>query len=43
MGWINRLAGVLLLIVGLLLITDQFARIAGMLQQYTPDFIRSRI
>jgi len=43
MGWINRLAGVLLLVVGLLLISDQFTRIAGFLQQYTPEFIRSRI
>lgn len=43
MAWINRLAGILLLIVGILLITDQFARIAGIMQQYTPEFIRERI
>lgn len=43
MAWINRLAGILLLVVGILLITDQFARIAGIMQQYTPEFIRERI
>ena len=43
MGWINRVAGVLLLVVGLLLITDQFARIASFMQQYTPEFVRTRI
>lgn len=42
-GTINRLAGVLLLVVGVLLLTDQFARIAGFLQQYTPEFVRTRI
>jgi len=43
MGLINRVAGILLLAVGVLLITDQFARIASFMQQYTPEFIRSRI
>ena len=43
MVWINRLAGALLIAVGLLLISDQFTRIASFMQQYTPEFIRSRI
>jgi hypothetical protein len=34
---------VLLLVVGLLLITDQFSRIAGFMQRYTPEFIRAHI
>ncbi|HSJ64746.1 MAG TPA: cytochrome c biogenesis protein CcdA [Gemmatimonadaceae bacterium] len=41
--WVNRVAGVLLIIVGLLLVTDYFTVLAGYLQALTPDFLRDRI
>lgn len=39
----NRIAGILLIVVGLLMVTDYFTWMAMALQEYTPDFIRSRI
>jgi len=38
--WVQRVSGVLLIIVGLLLATGQFTRLAGWLQSLTPDFLR---
>ncbi|MGH7664661.1 MAG: cytochrome c biogenesis CcdA family protein [Gemmatimonadaceae bacterium] len=43
MIWISRVAGVLLIIVGLLLITNYFTILASYLQGFTPEWIRSRL
>ncbi|HLA90089.1 MAG TPA: cytochrome c biogenesis protein CcdA [Gemmatimonadaceae bacterium] len=43
MVWVNRIAGVLLIFVGLLLVTNRFTLLATKLQQVTPEFIRSRL
>lgn len=43
MVWVNRVAGVLLIFVGVLLVTNRFALLATKLQQVTPEFIRSRL
>ena len=43
LAWVSRVAGVLLIIVGILLITGDFTRLAAMLQGMTPEFLRSRI
>lgn len=39
MVWVNRTAGGLLVVVGLLMITNRFNLLATKLQQWTPDFI----
>ncbi|MCU0621926.1 MAG: cytochrome c biogenesis protein CcdA [Gemmatimonadales bacterium] len=41
--WVMRVSGVLLVVVGLLLMTGEFTRLAGWLQSLTPDFLRTRI
>ena len=41
--WVNRVSGVLLIAVGILLITDYFTVLAGYLQALTPEFLRDRI
>lgn len=41
--WVSRAAGVLMIAVGLLLVTDYFTVLASGLQAMTPEFIRSRI
>jgi cytochrome c-type biogenesis protein len=41
--WVDRTAGVLLIVLGLLLVTDQFTLLAGYLQGLTPQFLRSRL
>lgn len=38
--WVERIAGALLIILGVLLITDRFTLIAGYLQRLTPEFLR---
>ncbi len=43
MVWVSRLSGVLLIVVGLLLVTDYFTVLASYLQALTPEFLRSRI
>ena len=40
---LSRVAGVLLIVVGVLMVTDYFTVIASKLQALTPDFIRNRI
>ncbi len=42
-GWVERVAGVLLVFFGLLLLTGQFTRMSEWLQGITPEFLRSRI
>lgn len=41
--WVSRVSGVLLIIVGILLITGEFTRLAAMLQGMTPEFLRERL
>lgn len=40
---VEQVAGVLLIVLGLLLVTDRFTLIAGWLQGLTPQFLRSRL
>ena len=41
--WVMRLSGVLLILVGGLLVTGQFTRLAGWLQGLTPDILREQL
>src|ERR671931_2098278 len=41
--WVDRIAGTLLLLLGILLVTDRFTLLASWLQALTPDFLRSRL
>jgi cytochrome c-type biogenesis protein len=41
--WVERVAGVMLIVLGLLLVTDRFTLLAGYLQRLTPEFLRSRL
>jgi cytochrome c-type biogenesis protein len=41
--WVSRIAGVLMIAVGLLLVTDYFTILATYLQALTPEALRSRI
>lgn len=43
MVWVNRVGGVLLIAIGILLLTNYFTLLAGYLQAATPEFLRSRI
>jgi len=43
LGWVDRIAGALLVLLGLLLLTDRFTLLAGWLQGLTPEFLRSRL
>ena len=43
MKWVNRVSGVVLIVMGLLLITNYFTVLAGWLQALTPDALRTRI
>jgi cytochrome c-type biogenesis protein len=38
--WVQRISGVILIVVGVLMATGQFTRLAGWLQGLTPDFLR---
>jgi len=41
--WVERVAGALLILLGLLLVTDRFTLLASWLQGLTPEFLRSRL
>jgi cytochrome c-type biogenesis protein len=41
--WVMRVSGVLLVFVGTLMVTGEFTRLAGWLQQFTPAVVRERI
>jgi cytochrome c-type biogenesis protein len=41
--WVMRVTGVLLVFVGLLMVTGEFTRLAGWLQQFTPEVVREKI
>jgi len=43
MAWITRAAGALLIVVGVMMITDYFTVLASYLQGFTPEALRSRI
>jgi cytochrome c-type biogenesis protein len=38
--WVQRVSGVLLVVVGILMATGEFTRMAGWLQSLTPNFLR---
>jgi cytochrome c-type biogenesis protein len=41
--WVERIAGILLIFLGLLLLTDRFTLLASWLQGLTPEFLKSRL
>ena len=41
--WVMRISGAMLVLVGLLLVTGEFTRLAGWLQGLTPDFLREKL
>ncbi len=41
--WVMRISGVLLIVVGVLLVSGEFTRLAGWLQSLTPDFLREKL
>jgi cytochrome c-type biogenesis protein len=41
--WVMRISGLMLIVVGLLLVTGEFTRLAGWLQGLTPDFLREQL
>lgn len=41
--WVQRASGILLIIVGILLVTGEFTRLATVLQQLTPDWLLNRV
>jgi cytochrome c-type biogenesis protein len=41
--WVERVAGALLVILGVLLVTDRFTLLAGYLQGLTPEFLKNRL
>ena len=43
MVWVSRVSGALLIVVGLLMVTNYFTILASYLQALTPDFLRDRI
>ncbi len=43
MVWVSRVSGALLIVVGLLMVTDYFTILASYLQALTPGFLRERI
>jgi cytochrome c-type biogenesis protein len=43
LAWVERVAGLLLIILGLLLVTDRFTLLASWLQGLTPGFLKSRL
>jgi cytochrome c-type biogenesis protein len=41
--WVDRIAGAMLIVLGILLVTDSFTVLAGYLQGLTPGFLRQRL
>jgi cytochrome c-type biogenesis protein len=41
--WVERISGILLILLGILLVTDRFTLLANWLQGLTPEFLRSRL
>jgi len=42
-GWVERVAGVLLLVAGVLMVTGSFTLLSGWFQRLTPGFLKSRL
>src|SRR5207244_5174948 len=40
--WVDRIAGALLILLGVLLVTDRFTLLSSWLQGLTPQFLKSR-
>jgi len=43
MVWVNRISGTLLVLVGILMVSDRFTMLSSWLQDLTPEFIKDRI
>jgi len=43
LGLVNRISGVLMIIVGVLMLTNWFVVLAGYMDQFTPAFLRDRV
>ena len=43
LAWVERVSGAILIVLGILLITDRFTLLAGYLQGLTPEFLRNRL
>jgi cytochrome c-type biogenesis protein len=43
LAWVERVSGAILIVLGILLITDRFTVLAGYLQGLTPEFLRNRL
>ena len=43
MNWITRTSGALMIVVGVLMVTNYFTILASLLQAYTPESLRSRL
>ena len=41
--WVMRASGILLIIVGILMITGEFTRLAALLQGFTPEFLKEQL
>jgi len=41
--WVDRIAGALLLVLGILLVSDRFTLLSSWLQGLTPEFLKSRL
>ena len=41
--WVDRIAGGMLIVLGILLVTDSFTLLAGYLRGLTPEFLRDRL
>lgn len=41
--WVMRVSGIMLVVVGVLMVTGEFTRLAGWLQGLTPDFLREQL
>lgn len=41
--WVDRIAGAMLIVLGILLVTDNFTLLAGYLRGLTPEFLRRRL
>jgi cytochrome c-type biogenesis protein len=42
-GWVERVAGALLLVAGVLMLTGSFTLLSGWFQRWTPGFLKSRL
>jgi cytochrome c-type biogenesis protein len=43
LAWVERISGIILILLGLLLVTDRFTLLASWLQGLTPEFLKTRL